>query len=74
MASKEITAEGKKAPEAKKTYRALGNILGDRIDAGADQATKTLTPFKLHRKGSKIDLSEKDAARLLALGSIEPIK
>jgi hypothetical protein len=59
---------------AKKSYRVLTNILGEQIEDDASAAEKRLSPHKLYRKGSKIELSEKDATRLLELKSIEPIK
>jgi len=63
-----------KATEGTKKYKALGNILGAPVEGNVDAATKKLTPHKLHRKGSFIDLNEKDAAALLKLGVVEPVK
>jgi hypothetical protein len=58
---------------AKKSFRALTNILGEPV-TNADAVTRAITPHKLYRKGSKIELSEKDSERLLKIGSVAPIK
>jgi len=58
------------APRAKKSYRVLSNVLGEPEDGTATR----LNPFKLFRKGSAIELSDKDAKALLASKAIEAIE
>lgn len=67
-------AEAKTATPAKKSFRALQNILGEPVGADADGATRAIAPHKFYRKGSKIELGEKDAARLLKIKAVDPIK
>ena len=58
---------------AKKGYRALSNILGEPL-TNADAAARAIAPHRLYRKGSVIELGEKDAERLLKIKAVEPVK
>lgn len=71
MATKKMEDEGT-AP-VKKSFIALGNILGEPV-TGADAAERAIAPHRLYRKGSKIELGEKDAARLLKIKAVKPVK
>lgn len=67
-------AEKIKVEPNKKSFIALTNVLGEHVGADADLAVTALTPYKLYRKGSTIQLGEKDATRLLTLKSVKPVK
>jgi hypothetical protein len=60
------------AKAATKPYKVLRNILAAApVEDDADAGTKRLHAYKLHRRGSTIQLDETDAAQQAALGHIE---